>query len=333
LIISDMNIRRARSSDKNKVLDFCMNTFEWGDYIDRAWDNWISEPSSLLFVCEAHLSSFISKSDLVGVIHILQCSKNNSLWIEGLRVNKLYRNKGFATALLNHGIDYGIKNNLNECCALVSQGNFVSQKMLEKLGFLKVFTCTYYNLQLEKLGFTSKKLSTFANIPSIKLVIKTPHLSDVAGISRYLSNLNTTKIMDDRYFDSWRFYKFNMDYLDLVLLIKRNELLIVLDEDDGIVGIVMIKQIISEDSSFDKKSVIQISYFNCIKRSLYLKVLYLLLEKYYNDGRFDNIQVFLPTFLGLKKFLSFESIDYSDQFYLYAKKLGIIRTDCSTPND
>ena len=120
-----------------------MNTFEWGDYIDRAWDNWISEPSSLLFVCETQLSSFISKSDLVGVIHILQCS-NNSLWIEGLRIHKLYRNNGFATALLNHSIDYGTENNLNECCALVSQGNFASQKMLEKLGFLKLFTCTYY---------------------------------------------------------------------------------------------------------------------------------------------------------------------------------------------
>lgn len=313
-----MNIRRARSSDKNKVLEFCMNTFEWGDYIDKAWDNWISEPSSMLFVCETQLSSFISKSDLVGVIHILHCS-NNSLWIEGLRINKLYRNNGFATALLNHSIDYGIKNNLNECCALVSQGNFASQKMLEKLGFLKLFTCTYYNIRLEKLGLTGKKLSSFANMRSIKLVIKTPQLADVAKIRRYLSDLNIIKIMDDRYFDSWRFYKFNMDYSNLVLLIKSNELLIVLNED-RIVGVVMIKTIVSQDS-FNKKPVIQISYFNFIKRSLYLKVLYLLLEKYHSDDRFDNIQVFLPTFLGLRKFLSFKSIDYSDRFYLYAKKL------------
>lgn len=313
-----MNIRRARSSDKNKVLEFCMNTFEWGDYIDKAWDNWISEPSSLLFVCETQLSSFISKSDLVGVIHILHCS-NNSLWIEGLRINKLYRNNGFATALLNHSIDYGIKNNLNECCALVSQGNFASQKMLEKLGFLKLFTCTYYNIRLEKLGLAGKKLSSFANMRSIKLVIKTPQLADVAKIRRYLSDLNIIKIMDDRYFDSWRFYKFNMDYSNLVLLIKSNELLIVLNED-RIVGVVMIKTIVSQDS-FNKKPVIQISYFNFIKRSLYLKVLYLLLEKYHSDDRFDNIQVFLPTFLGLRKFLSFKSIDYSDRFYLYAKKL------------
>ena len=326
-----MNIRKARSSDKNKVLDFCMNTFEWGDYIDRAWDNWISEPSSLLFVCETQLSSFTSKSDIVGVIHILQCL-NNSLWIEGLRINKLYRNNGFATALLNHSIDYGIRNNLNECCALVSQGNFASQKMLEKLGFLKVFTCTYYSVKLEKLGFMGKKLSTFGNMPSIKLVIKTPRLADVAMIRRYLSNPNTTKIMDDRHFDSWRFYKFNMDYLNLALLIKSNELLIVLDEDDVIVGVVMIKKIFSEDSS-DKKSVIQIRYFNCIRRSLYLKILYLLLEKYYSDGRFDNIQVFLPTFLELRKFLSFESIDYSDQFYLYAKKFKMSGTDCNIPYD
>ena len=313
-----MNIRRARSSDKNKVLEFCMNTFEWGDYIDKAWDNWISEPSSMLFVCETQLSSFISKSDLVGVIHILHCS-NNSLWIEGLRINKLYRNNGFATALLNHSIDYGIKNNLNECCALVSQGNFASQKMLEKLGFLKLFTCTYYNIRLEKLGLTGKKLSSFANMRSIKLVIKTPQLADVAKIRRYLSDLNIIKIMDDRYFDSWRFYKFNIDYSNLVLLIKSNELLIVLNED-RIVGVVMIKTIVSQDS-FNKKPVIQISYFNCIKRSLYLKVLYLLLEKYHKDDRFDNIQVFLPTFLGLRKFLSFKSIEYSDRFYLYAKKL------------
>ncbi|TVP39116.1 hypothetical protein NARC_200005 [Candidatus Nitrosocosmicus arcticus] len=323
MIILDMNIRRARSSDKNKVLDFCMNTFAWGDYIDRVWDNWICEPSGLLFVCETHLSSLISKSDFVGIIHILKCS-NNSLWIEGLRISKLYRNNGFATALLNHSINYGIENNLNECCALVSQGNFASQKMLEKLGFLKLFDCNYYNVNIEKLGFTGKKLSTSTNMLSLKLVIKTPQLADVPKILRYLSNPNTTKFMDDRYFDSWRFYKSNMNYSNLVLLIKGNELLIVLNEDNRIVGVVMIKTIVSQDS-FDKKSVIQISYFSCIKRSLYSKVIYLLLEKYHNDKRFDNIQVFLPTFLDLRKFLSFESIDYSDQFYLYTKKLRNIR--------
>lgn len=326
-----MNIRRARSSDKNRVLDFCMNTFEWGDYIDKAWDNWISEPSSLLFVCEIKLSSFISKSDLVGVIHILQCS-NNSLWIEGLRVNKLYRNNGFATALLNHSIEYGIENNLNECCALVSQGNFASQKMLEKLGFLKLFTCTYYNVKLEKLGITDKKLSTFANMSSLKLVIKTPQLADVSKIRNYLSDPNTIKFMNNRYFDSWRFYEFNMDYSNLVLLIKSNELLIVLNEDNRIVGVVMIKTIINQDN-FEKKSVIQISYINCIKRSLYLKVIYLLLERYHTDKQFDNIQVFLPSFIGLSKFLSFESIDYSDQFYLYTKKLRILETGYNISHD
>ena len=82
---------------------------------------------------------------------------------------------------------------------------------------------------------------------SIKLVIKTPQLADIVKIRRYLSNPNTTKYMDDRYFDSWRFYKFNMDCSNLVLLIKSNELLIVLNEDDRIVGVVMIKTMVSQD--------------------------------------------------------------------------------------
>jgi hypothetical protein len=161
-------------------------------------------------------------------------------------------------------------------------------------------------------------------MPSLKLIIKTPQLADVPKILRYLSNPNTTEYIDNRYFDSWRFYKFNMDYSNLILLIKSDELLIILNEDDGIVGLVMIKTIVSHDSS-DKKSVIQISYINCIEESLYSKIIYLLLEKYYDDKRFNNVQVFLPTFLELRKFLSFESINYSDQFYLYSKKLKNIR--------
>jgi hypothetical protein len=42
--------RAATVQDKDYVLDFCKNTFRWGDYIDRVWDIWISEPNSLFLV-------------------------------------------------------------------------------------------------------------------------------------------------------------------------------------------------------------------------------------------------------------------------------------------
>ena len=43
-----MIIRKAKASDKNKVLDFCKNTFSWGDYIVDVWDYWIVEGNLLV---------------------------------------------------------------------------------------------------------------------------------------------------------------------------------------------------------------------------------------------------------------------------------------------
>ena len=43
-------IREAISSDKHHILEFCQNTFSWGDYIDNVWDYWISEGILLVYV-------------------------------------------------------------------------------------------------------------------------------------------------------------------------------------------------------------------------------------------------------------------------------------------
>jgi hypothetical protein len=39
-------------SDKKDVLRFCINTFEWGDYIEQVWDVWYSDPNGYLIVAE-----------------------------------------------------------------------------------------------------------------------------------------------------------------------------------------------------------------------------------------------------------------------------------------
>lgn len=36
-------IRNAVDSDKSAILNFCQDTFSWGDYIQDVWDNWLSE--------------------------------------------------------------------------------------------------------------------------------------------------------------------------------------------------------------------------------------------------------------------------------------------------
>ena len=38
-----MHVDTITISDKKAVLDFCKNTFSWGDYINDVWDYWILE--------------------------------------------------------------------------------------------------------------------------------------------------------------------------------------------------------------------------------------------------------------------------------------------------
>ncbi len=89
-----MKIRKANKSDKDEVLNFCKNTFEWGDYIDRVWDLWENDSSGLLLVSEVH-DNENKKFHPIAISRISICP-NNLSWIEGIRVNKKYRNQGIS---------------------------------------------------------------------------------------------------------------------------------------------------------------------------------------------------------------------------------------------
>ena len=62
-----MRFRLATSQDKDYVLNFCKNTFSWGDYIDRVWDIWISEPNSILLVAE--IENHIKEKKPIAIAH------------------------------------------------------------------------------------------------------------------------------------------------------------------------------------------------------------------------------------------------------------------------
>ena len=46
----DFEVRPARSEDREAVLAFCQQTWEWGDYIEYVWDEWLNNPQGKLFV-------------------------------------------------------------------------------------------------------------------------------------------------------------------------------------------------------------------------------------------------------------------------------------------
>ncbi len=45
-----IEIRPARSEDREAVLAFSSHTWDWGDYIEYVWDEWLHDPQGMLFV-------------------------------------------------------------------------------------------------------------------------------------------------------------------------------------------------------------------------------------------------------------------------------------------
>ena len=310
-----MNIRKANNADKNIVLNFCKSTFKWGDYIDKVWDSWLNDSSGLLLVSDRY-DEFNRKSFPIALSHISECPKN-ILWIEGIRVNQIYRNQGVASSLINYMINIGIKKGFREASAIVSKSNIPSQKMFEKEGFLKVFEINSYDIDIEK--------STVHKDLKMKLQdeikIKTPDTQDITSIIKYIEEitiLNQSKII---YFNSWKFYELENNYNNLFPLIKDNKILLFVDQFNNIKGFAIINFIYEEESGLHKKKTVQVCHLDCIHKSDYSKVIDILINTYLEKS-FTNIQFYISYFIDIDKNLYKEKIKYFEQFFLYKKKIN-----------
>jgi len=80
---------------------------------------------------------------IIGFVSLNQ--KNNRGNIDFIVVNKRYRGKGLATALLNKAHDWFLINNYNQVQAVTQKENIASCKMYEKLGYKLEKTEEFYH--------------------------------------------------------------------------------------------------------------------------------------------------------------------------------------------
>src|SRR5690348_1196068 len=85
-------IRPARDEDRDVVFAFCAQTWDWGDYVEHKWDDWLHNPNGTLLVCTIDERP-------VGIVHLLMMTPTDA-WSQGLRVDPQYRRQGIAKALV-----------------------------------------------------------------------------------------------------------------------------------------------------------------------------------------------------------------------------------------
>ena len=309
-----MRIRKAQSLDKDRVLTFCKDTFEWGDYIGTVWDFWLTDTSGLLLVAD-NADSIGLNSEPVAISHISVC-QNDLLWIEGIRVDKHHRNKGIATRLLQYMVKYGIEKGLCESCALIAHSNINSRNMFEKQGFSQNSIYAYYNVKI-------KKKLEFANS---SLVLKYACLGDVKLVHDYLNNSQIYSKMNNRYFNEWRFLKLGNTFDCICNLIDKKKLVLIVDGDRNICGLSIVN-ILDGKNTFYNEPLLQVCYLNCTNNQILYDSVYLILDYLIDYNKHRYIQFFVDGSVDLHPLFKNDSnksnydIDFFERFIVYCKNL------------
>jgi ribosomal protein S18 acetylase RimI-like enzyme len=286
-------IRPARKSDKDEILSFCINTFSWGDYINRVWDYWYAEKNGQLFVVE-------SGGEKIAMSHVAICPEGKGIWVEGIRVHPDHRRSYIATMLLAKMLEYGRRKGAQEASAIVDATNFASQSMIEKNGFRVVSKWMYYDA-----------LSTPRHQESNA---RMANADDIDDIWQYLQQSKIYRLSGKRYVKSWHWYTF--DRRALLNFVKEERVIVTSLPIDGIA-------IINKHGYWDRTNILQIVYLDIASASS-LRHLVSFITNLYLDGKFDSLQLVCYDSKRVTSFISkfvIKEEEEEEQFLLYNKQI------------
>jgi ribosomal protein S18 acetylase RimI-like enzyme len=302
-----LKIRPAKKSDKEEVLRFCINTLEWGDYIDQVWDLWYSNRNGVLLVAEdEEYTNYNKKRPLViAVSHVSVCPNNKKVWLEGIRVNPNYRRRSVATELLNKMISYGKEQGAKKASAMVADNNIASQLMMEGNGFAVISKWSYYSIKIPKLD-------------KVKVRSRVASFEDTEMICNYLRRSEVYKSSGETYVNSWRWYSLDLYSNTLPNLIKNEKVIVI--GNDPIEGIA----IINKDRHWNKNSnnTFQIVYLDTSKVLLLEDLISFAINLIQSEDAIDDrIQVYSPQITCLATIIEKVGIEMSEQFLLYKREI------------
>jgi N-acetylglutamate synthase-like GNAT family acetyltransferase len=232
-----LQIRKATKSDKKPILDFCQSPSSGVDYIANVWDSWLEEGKFL---------AMEYKGKPIGVCHA--SFSKNQVWIEGLRINPKFRQRGYGSGLVLRAEQIAKRKHHKISRMIISNSNKKSIKLAKSLGYTIEDKWYLYNLKPKRQQ--SRVIA--------------------ASNPKQIENL----IDSDTYSKSWKWFAF--DKSSLSKLIKKRRILVFAKNKKALaVGI-------WNDSKIDN-AVLQIGYLNGSKTGM-KNILYYMQNKGYEQN-------------------------------------------------
>jgi ribosomal protein S18 acetylase RimI-like enzyme len=312
-----LKIRLARKSDKDTILQFCTDTFTWGDYIDRVFDIWYQEPHGELLVAEESndkvdrkrngnsvlepirqsnrdgnnitftanlVTNTATNVQPIALSHVILCPNKKRVWIEGIRVKQSFRRNKVATTLIDEMLQFGRRMGATEASAIISVNNTASRSLFEKKGFNSVSKWGYYNIQLHGNKYNRISIS---NQSKNALKIRIAAIEDLDNVWDYLQCSETYRLSGKTYFKAWRWYYLN--YEKIVDFIKHQNIIIIEKDNTIIEGVA----VINYTGYWDRTEVLQIVYLDSTSTSKLQGLLFYCIDLYAvslsdNKKNYDN---------------------------------------------
>jgi GNAT superfamily N-acetyltransferase len=109
------------------VLAFTQNTFQWGDYIDWVWDEWIADPRGSMIVGEVD-------GRVIG-LDMMSVPRPGEGWFQGLRIDPAYRGRGYARRFEQYQLAEARRRGLHTVRFLTAEDNTPVHKNAVRHGF------------------------------------------------------------------------------------------------------------------------------------------------------------------------------------------------------
>jgi GNAT superfamily N-acetyltransferase len=193
----EIEIRPARAEDREAVLAFCTHTWEWGDYIEYVWDEWLQDPDGALFVA-------IIDSQPVAVSHLRMLNRTDA-WLEGMRVDSAYRQHGLAKALDVAMMAEAKRRGATNARLITESANAAAISLIERGFFRQIGAYALYNSVTEAV---SARQQQGLDIPQLATQAD---LDDIIG---YLNTSNIFPAIGGLYYHSFIAYAITSDLLE-----------------------------------------------------------------------------------------------------------------------
>ena len=199
------------------MLAFCVSTWEWGDYIEYVWDEWLHDPDGLLLVATLD-------GKPVGVANIRMLNEADA-WMEGMRVDPAYRQHGIATALFNGQIAEARRRGATNARLITESTNMAAIRLIERSSMHRVG------------AFAPYRAALLTELPRRLARLEMPTLATAADLDEIIDYLNVSNnfpLVGGLYYSGFTAYTITSRLLETKIAAEQIYLLRRWDRLDGL---------------------------------------------------------------------------------------------------